>query len=316
MRKAPLATTALGASLGAGLITIAALSGPPAGTTLGVQTVPLALAGDIQKYGTTCPQLTAPLLAAQLYEESGFDATARSRAGAEGIAQFLPSTFATWGVSATGGAPNIWNSDDGVASMANYDCGLARELANVPGDPVDNMLAGYNAGPYAVISARGIPNIPETRNYVARINALTQTFAATTSDATETGGESSAAETALVFAYDNLGDPYRWGGNGDAASHGQFDCSGLTQAAYASAGVKLPRVAADQYFAGLHVALDQLRPGDLIFYAFDTNDPSTIHHVGIYAGGGEIIDAPHTGAAVRFDPLVQAGLIGAVRPVA
>lgn len=172
------------------------------------------------------------------------------------------------------------------------------------------MLAGYNAGPYAVTSAGGVPAITETRNYVRRIRALTASYSTAGANQTVPG---SAGQAALVFAYDLLGTPYRWGGNGTAATDGEFDCSGLTQAAYAATGITIPRTAAQQYWAGTHIPVSQLQPGDLVFYATNLSDPGTIHHVGIYAGGGEIIDAPHTGANIRFDPVNEAGLIGATR---
>jgi cell wall-associated NlpC family hydrolase len=62
------------------------------------------------------------------------------------------------------------------------------------------------------------------------------------------------------------------------------------------------------------VPRNQLRPGDLVFYATNLNDPSTIHHVGIYTGNGYMIDAPFTGAVIRFDSIDEADYIGAVRP--
>jgi hypothetical protein len=66
---------------------------------------------------------------------------------------------------------------------------------------------------------------------------------------------------------------------------------------------------------GPHVPLNQLRRGDLLFFATNTADPSTIHHVGIYIGNGMMVDAPFTGAFVRIDSMYQpGGLIGAVRP--
>jgi len=68
------------------------------------------------------------------------------------------------------------------------------------------------------------------------------------------------------------GAPYQWGGNGP----GSYDCSGLTTAAYAAVGIRLPRTAAEQYWSGPHVPLDQLAPGDLIFWASDPNNPATI----------------------------------------
>jgi cell wall-associated NlpC family hydrolase len=57
------------------------------------------------------------------------------------------------------------------------------------------------------------------------------------------------------------------------------------------------------------VPLDQLQRGDLVFYATDTSDPGTIHHVGIYIGNGEMVDAPYTGAYVRIDSIYQPGLM-------
>jgi peptidoglycan DL-endopeptidase RipA len=65
---------------------------------------------------------------------------------------------------------------------------------------------------------------------------------------------------------------------------------------------------------GHHIPLEQLRPGDLVFFAHNTANPMSIHHVGIYVGHGRMIDAPHTGAVVRYDEVFVPGLIGAVRP--
>ena len=59
-----------------------------------------------------------------------------------------------------------------------------------------------------------------------------------------------------------------------------------------------------------------MQPGDLVFYAYNTADPATIHHVGIYIGAGNMIDAPYTGANVRITPFLRGDYIGAVRPTA
>jgi cell wall-associated NlpC family hydrolase len=107
---------------------------------------------------------------------------------------------------------------------------------------------------------------------------------------------STAVTEAIAFAAANLGAPYRWGGTGP----GGFDCSGLTQAAYAAAHVAIPRVAQDQFDAGPAVPpTAPLQPGDLVFFG---SGPQGITHVGLYIGGGEMIDAPHTGAFVRIEP--------------
>jgi cell wall-associated NlpC family hydrolase len=85
--------------------------------------------------------------------------------------------------------------------------------------------------------------------------------------------------------------------------------------AWAQAGVELLHYTGYQWEEGPHVPLNQLQRGDLLFYATNTADPSTIHHVGIYIGDGMMVDAPYTGAFVRIDSIYQpGGLIGAVRP--
>ncbi len=121
---------------------------------------------------------------------------------------------------------------------------------------------------------------------------------------------SAVAGAALAFAQAQLGKPYVWGATGPAS----YDCSGLTGTAYATAGIHLPRVAADQWYAGPHVNLADLQPGDLLFWADDLSNPATIHHVALYAGNGLMVAAPHTGDVVKIQPLYLDGYIGAVRP--
>ncbi|MYQ47907.1 transglycosylase SLT domain-containing protein [Streptomyces sp. SID4985] len=272
--------------------------------------VPAAYQNLVQRWGNLCPALTPALLAAQLYQESGWNPTVVSPADARGIAQFIPSTWATHGIDGNGdGRRDIWNPDDAIPSAASYDCELAKYVKDVPGNTTDNMLAAYNAGAYRVIRAGGIPAISETRNYVKRIRALSESFAAPESRI----DPSRQAAGAIGFAQSRLGTPYLWGGNGTAAEGGRFDCSGLTKASYASVGIELPRVANDQYNAGPHPSRDQLLPGDLVFFSHDLTDSRAIHHVGIYVGGGYMIDAPRTGAVIRFDPIDTSEYFGATR---
>jgi cell wall-associated NlpC family hydrolase len=101
---------------------------------------------------------------------------------------------------------------------------------------------------------------------------------------------------AITFAASNLGAPYRWGGTGPSG----FDCSGLTLKAYAAAGITIPRVAQAQFDAGPTLPADAVpEPGDLVFFG---SGPTDVSHVGLYLGGGDMIDAPHTGATVRIEP--------------
>jgi cell wall-associated NlpC family hydrolase len=85
-------------------------------------------------------------------------------------------------------------------------------------------------------------------------------------------------------------------------------------AAYRSAGVWLPRVSRAQWNAGPRVGLGSLAPGDLVFFAYNAGDPGSIHHVGIYIGGGAMVEAPYSGASVRIASIGRSDYIGAVRP--
>jgi cell wall-associated NlpC family hydrolase len=125
------------------------------------------------------------------------------------------------------------------------------------------------------------------------------------------GAPASQGDIAANWALSQLGKPYQWGGAGPA----RYDCSGLTMVAWAYAGVQLLHYTGYQWQEGPHVPLNQLRRGDLLFYATNTSDPSTIHHVASYIGNGMMVNAPYTGAFVRIDGMYQpGGLIGAVRP--
>jgi peptidoglycan DL-endopeptidase CwlO len=113
------------------------------------------------------------------------------------------------------------------------------------------------------------------------------------------GQESSGrgASAAIAFALSQLGDPYVWGATGPDS----WDCSGLTMGAWEHAGVQLPHYSVAQYEQTRHISADELRPGDLIFWADDANDPSTIFHVAMYLGNGRMIHAPRTGKPVRLE---------------
>lgn len=116
------------------------------------------------------------------------------------------------------------------------------------------------------------------------------------------------AAGAVAAAESQLGVPYVWGGETPGVG---FDCSGLTQWAWGQAGVSLPRTAQDQYDAIPHISLADLEPGDLLFWDDGT---SSIQHVAMYVGGGEVIQAPYTGSVVSYAPIWTSGLVGAGRP--
>ena len=103
------------------------------------------------------------------------------------------------------------------------------------------------------------------------------------------------AGAAIAFALGEVGKPYVWGATGPNT----YDCSGLMLRAFQAAGINLPRVSRQQFYAGGHVPVEQAQAGDLLFYATDPSDPSTIHHVTLYLGDGQMVEAPYTGERVR-----------------
>jgi cell wall-associated NlpC family hydrolase len=103
----------------------------------------------------------------------------------------------------------------------------------------------------------------------------------------------SGAAGAVAAAESRVGDWYQWG----AAGPNTFDCSGLVMWSYAQVGISLPHFSGGQYADTTHIPMSDLQPGDLVFPA----DPS--QHVAMYVGGGDIVEAPYTGAQVHIVPL-------------
>jgi cell wall-associated NlpC family hydrolase len=116
----------------------------------------------------------------------------------------------------------------------------------------------------------------------------------TTTKITYTGPTSTQADKAVQFVYDQLGCPYVYGATGPCADG--FDCSGLVQAAWAAAGVSIPRDTYEQWAALPHIPESDIVPGDLLYY-------NGIGHVAMYVGNGYIIDAPQPGMDVERVPM-------------
>jgi cell wall-associated NlpC family hydrolase len=131
---------------------------------------------------------------------------------------------------------------------------------------------------------------------VAAVSGVSCATTVGTGDCANIAAPNPAAMTAINTACRQRGLPYVWGGNGPDGGDAGLDCSGLTQAAYSAAGLSLPRTAHTQYAAGPRVPAGQpLLPGDLVFYG----NANKIHHVGLYIGRGQMINAQHSANRYR-----------------
>ncbi|MFE3444982.1 NlpC/P60 family protein [Nocardia sp. NPDC059180] len=223
-------------------------------------------------------------------------------AGAGGPMQFLAPTFdqvVSRRPMPPGGAspPSRYNPSDAVHAAAYYLCD-----SGAPSDMYAAIWTYNNADWYVrkvldQADRYGTPAPPQHRPG--------------SGDCADIRAADPAAITVIGFACDQLGMDYVWGGNGPA--DGGWDCSGLTKAAFAAAGITLPRVAHDQYHATTPVPEDQLQPGDLVFYGTAAN----LHHVGLYVGAGKMVNAPTFGQPVQVAPYRWEGdqYFGATRPL-
>jgi cell wall-associated NlpC family hydrolase len=128
-----------------------------------------------------------------------------------------------------------------------------------------------------------------------RAKMAQQDAAAAAKSAGLTGGKAASGRAAAAFAaaQTKIGSPYSYGATGPSS----FDCSGLTQWAYGAAGVGLPRTSQAQANYGTRLSMDQLQVGDLVIFYSD------LHHVGLYAGNGQVLHAPRTGTVVRYESI-------------
>lgn len=231
---------------------------------------------------------------------------------AVGPFQFIPSSWQIYGADANGdGKADPNNAFDAALGAVKHLCGAGkRDLTDLA--QLREAILGYN---------HSQTYVDEVTGWITRFDQMGAAAGSTTPVA---GSGKGAAVVAAAQRW--LGWPYSWGG-GDASgpTYGQgtgantkgFDCSGLTVYAYAQVGVQLPRVAAQQFMVGTRIprsaGLGPLAPGDLLFFAANPATGAGVHHVAIYVGGGQMINAPHTGAAVRVEPVWMDQYAGAVR---
>jgi len=189
----------------------------------------------------------------------------------------------------------------GTVGIGGVDAVVSDSIARSLGMPAGNAIV-ISAPPASVASLtssiKGV--IPRGAAVEPLMTLVTEPSAAGVTPPAGGGGAMTDAQitTALRAAESREGLPYVWG----AAGPGSFDCSGLVQWSFAQAGVRMPRVAADQARTGPAVPVSQLEPGDLLFYHTDPTAPGYISHVAIYLGNGWMIQAPQPGLSVEVVP--------------
>jgi cell wall-associated NlpC family hydrolase len=168
-------------------------------------------------------------------------------------------------------------TEQGVAQVAAQYAGQKKSMTTLL-DKQKSLLESLTEQQQAAVAA-------------ASVGASTTSDTVTTTPTAYTGPTGSEADAAVQFVYAQLGKPYEWGATGPDS----FDCSGLVQAAWAAAGVSIPRTTEEQWAALPHIPMSDLAPGDLIEYNGES-------HVAMYVGNGYIIDAPQTGEDVERIP--------------
>ena len=170
--------------------------------------MPAEYEADVIRAGSICQVVTPSIIAAQIDQESNWNPNAGSSAGARGIAQFMPSTWASAGKDGDGdGQSDIWNPHDAIWSQGNYMCGLASQVetakksGKLTGDTLQLTLAAYNAGIYAVMQYGTIPPYAETTKYVQRIVELSRTkYAASGGGSGDSGPTAGTLKPKLVMS--------------------------------------------------------------------------------------------------------------------
>ena len=339
LRRAAVLVTALATATGIGVGTGAAGAGAaPKPTIAQVKAKVSSLQGQVDKVGqefdAAGQQLTAAKTrlaqvtkqydrAQQQYNQASATLTAVAVAGYENSGQTSILGLLTSGnPSAVLGQASLLLQVEGTHNeQAQQFLSLASELSTIKEQRqrtetgVANLTAQYAAQKKSITKLldtqtsllRSLTTVQQAQVTADEVGGNTSSPTVTTTPVSYSGSTSSQAGKAVAFAYAQLGKPYVYGATGPDS----YDCSGLTQAAWAAAGVSIPRTTYEQWAALPHIPLSELQPGDLIYYNGES-------HTAIYVGGGYIIDAPHTGASVEKIPESTswyAGLAdGAVRP--
>ena len=313
---APLVAVTASLAVVAGQLLSPALSAAPApspppagGSPLGG--IPPSMLPRYVEAAATCPGLSWTVLAAigTVESDNGQSTlpgvhSGHNFAGAEGPMQFEPATFARYDRPVPpGGAdpPSPYDPTDATFAAARMLCANGAGGAAGPGRGDGQRGTGRPAGPRLGCAGPSWPTTTRPPTSTRSSHWPRPWRPKVVRRQGRQRQERLSGQVALAFALAQIGTPYRWGA--EAAGAG-FDCSGLTQAAWAAAGIEIPRVAAQQFQAGSVLPPSEpLAPGDLVFFAAPAG---VVSHVGLYVGRWRgqaiMVDAPHPGADVRLEP--------------
>ena len=277
-----------------------------------------------EKFNAATIDLTAKQKAAAAAKTAATKAqadytAALKRYGATIVAQYQNGQLSRAGALLTSSSTQDYlDTVSDLATVSRHDSAVVDQLTVTKQQAADTQAASVKAVATATsvrdaLAAQKKTIETQTAKYKALLTSLTpvqqvayqgrDTAPASVAPASmSVHAGSQAAQIAIDFALAQRGKPYVYA----AAGPNAYDCSGLTMAAYAAAGVSLPHQSAEQYNYGTHVSLDAMQPGDLVFFY------SPISHVAIYLGNGLIVHAPTSGDVVKVSPLFS-GAVGATR---
>ncbi len=334
LRRGAAIATGLAAASGLAVFTFAALASPPP-TVAQVQAKVNELTSQFDKVTEQLDQVSQQLSAAQTrLDQVRVDvrhADAEFRAARTEVAQIAAATFEDTGATSiagvlTSGDPSavlqqgallveLSGNQDAETQQLLIDAttlsGVEQELQRTEDGiaALKTQLSDHKRSLIELIATEQatLASLTAPERQIVANNSIGAN--GSSAPTTYTGPTTTEADKAVEFAYNQLGCPYVYGGTGPCNLG--YDCSGLAQAAWAFAGVAIPRDSYEQWAELPHIALSAIEPGDLLIYNGEG-------HVAIYVGGGYIIDAPQTGMNVEKIPMSTPwyadNLDGAVRP--
>ena len=261
-------------------------------------------------------QLTRAKANAKIAQQAASRGQAALAVGQQAIAQLAAANYMNSGLdptfqALTTGNPGQFLSQASAIAEMDQSSGV---MVSTLSHQVEQALRDKETAQQQIAAVNALENQMNGKKklILAKIDKVNSTAMKQAMDIFEQTGQypkvtiptaNTVGAQALQAAISRLGYPYIWG----AAGPTSFDCSGLVMWAYQQVGISLPHYTGSQWNSGVHVARNDLEPGDLLFFF------ANISHVGMYIGNGMMIDAPNSGEDVKVQPIYWSAFVGAVR---